>query len=567
MKPRRFASSLLAGGVAFWGLGVVYWRREGGNEAVPATAASGGDGSRGSASRYDASGSMSVDAWPQWIRQLLVAQVNADEAEAQALEAAEQADQVDEAVVAEVGASERPPSQQGIWFGLGRPPWARHRHSARELGPPRILGGSNSSKKNLRRFKGMSVNGDDWDTEERRLYIQDRINIDEEVLREVTVPPDTVRPELAEVQVAFLFIVMDGLDFEAVWDRFFKDAPRGLYSIYVHRALPEAERQLTALPLQRWRAMEVPWVPNGWCALMGVEVALLSAALRDPQNQQFVFLSHSTVPLKSFGYVYHQLGVVTPKTSKFCLAEPAQHRTAIAETVAQELKRQCVFRDFYRTLNPRTLKHHQWVVLAREHAVAVVRHGHNALHIWRRSWERAAPDIANMGEGCSDEAVPVAALLHSIEVEGRSTGNTWADLTRMGVEQQCLTYVHWRNCFGNTDLDLREPVTKELMTVMEHGDLRMLTDRDFNFFQSTLKRELNGYPSIFSNMTAAYLSTLTGYGFMFARKLVPDLRVETGTGLLALEDALPPLWAAVDEERAARMVWTRLESAGEPRQM
>ena len=28
----------------------------------------------------------------------------------------------------------------------------------------------------------------------------------------------------------------------------------------------------------------------------------------------------------------------------------------------------------------------------------------------------------------------------------RSSGNTWLDLTRLGVEQNCLTFVRWRNC-------------------------------------------------------------------------------------------------------------------------
>lgn len=82
---------------------------------------------------------------------------------------------------------------------------------------------------------------------------------------------------------------------------------------------------------------------------------------------------------------------------------------------------------------------------------------------------QAAPDLLHMAEGCSDECGPIAALLYDLEhkdqwsvgrdpplygltcsnpqsseplcPQGSSTGNTWADLTRMRVEQQCLTFV------------------------------------------------------------------------------------------------------------------------------
>lgn len=91
-----------------------------------------------------------------------------------------------------------------------------------------------------------------------------------------------------------------------------------------------------------------------------------------------------------------------------------------------------------------------------------------------------------MAEGCSDESAPIDALLYDLEhkdpawmiqnsyktsgkgvmnvdkplistspqaqgfvpnsqaflpCQGSSTGNTWADFTRMGIEQQCLTFV------------------------------------------------------------------------------------------------------------------------------
>ena len=110
--------------------------------------------------------------------------------------------------------------------------------------------------------------------------------------------------------------------------------------------------------------------------------------------RQFVFVSHNTIPLKScwiavqiagpllvmrsrhcvhlslvlgalhmllrgFNYVYKQLVLDSPLTSKFCFAEPAFYKLATYETIRNEIRRTCVFRDFWRSYSSRTIKHHQ----------------------------------------------------------------------------------------------------------------------------------------------------------------------------------------------------------------
>jgi len=204
-------------------------------------------------------------------------------------------------------------------------------------------------------------------------------------------------------------------------------------------------------------------------------------------------------------------------------------------------------------------------VLAREHAETVVRRAEEALSIWRESWQGAAPDLTAVAEGCSDEAVPGTALLHDLRAQGRSTGNTWADFARLGVEQQCLTYVLWRHCFADTELEHSVPITKELGIVRKHGQFRMLTDKDFDFFKSALKRELNGYPATFETVRMEYLRKLVSQGFMFARKFVRGIKVEVGKRLVPLENVLPDLWEEVVEEEASQRVWSRLSTEGVPR--
>ncbi|CAE7820290.1 BC10 [Symbiodinium sp. CCMP2592] len=417
----------------------------------------------------------------------------------------------------------------------------------------------------------------------RHRYISEKMETDLSVVQHFSVPSVLPAWPSSEKQVAFLFLTVDGLDFEDVWDRFFADVGAyGAYSIYVHRASSkEAGGRRFAegfggwsrswskatTPLSRWGAVEIPQVENRWCALFGVEVALLHAALQDARNQQFVFLSHNTIPLKSFDYVYKQLVVNSPGTSKFCFAEPAFHKMATSETIRNELRRQCVFRDFYRSISPRILKHHQWVVLKREHAEIVIQRAAEALALWKETWQYAAPDLLNMGEGCSDESVPGTALLLDIDKTERSTGNTWVDLTRLGVEQQCLTYVLWRHCFTESRLDHSENIAKDLDIVFKHGKFRMLTDREFNFFKSALKRELNGYPAVFDTLSIEYLWKLVQEGFMFARKFVKELRVTVGNGNFPLAEVLPALWDLVDDFNASQRIWTRLSTEGKPRRV
>lgn len=79
-------------------------------------------------------------------------------------------------------------------------------------------------------------------------------------------------------------------------------------------------------------------------------------------SSDWFLVRRCVVPLKcctGFNYVYKQLVLDSSFTSKFCFAEPAFHKLATYETIRNELRRTCVFRDFWRSFSPRTLKHHQ----------------------------------------------------------------------------------------------------------------------------------------------------------------------------------------------------------------
>jgi len=409
--------------------------------------------------------------------------------------------------------------------------------------------------------------------------MKDKLEIERSVLEEVERRSHLPKPQLQNVfpdgggaqqaKVAFLFLTMSKLGWPDVWEEFFRLAPAGLFSIYVHQA--EASDGSQPLPLNHWGATRVQWVKTAWCALFGVEVASLAAALEDPNNVQFVFVSDSSVPLKRFDYVYHQLVRHSPTTSKFCLASQARFPQSNWEMFSQEMAHSCMFRDYIRALDRRTLKHHQWAVLARKHAATVVKRSKAALDVWAASWREAAPDMRGVGEGCSDEGVPITALLLDLEAQGASTGNTWADLTRLGVEESCLTYVRWRNCFTGTELDLSDRwhdtkvVVKEFGAVTDLIKNRLFGNEAYNLLQSPLKRELNGFPHAFDSVSEEYLRTLVKQNFMFARKMNAGMNVTMSDGSTRpLADVLPRMWDDVDWEESGSLTWRLAESSGKP---
>lgn len=367
-------------------------------------------------------------------------------------------------------------------------------------------------------------------------------------------------------RLALLFLVVDRLYNEAIWDRFFEGAPEGSFSVYVHRAAgPSLEQTLDQppLPLAKWGALEVPKVPSAWCGLVGAMAASLLEALREPANVQFAFLSHDAVPLKRFAYVHWRLVGETRSTSKVCLASPAQ---------SFPQGRRCAFRDNYHGMDPRVAKHHQWVVLARDHAVAVVERVRAAYEVWWRAHVRSSSG------GCADEAVPLTALLMGTDPEREA--DAWEDLPKLGVESSCLTFMQWQDCLAGTRLDPHAELTKM------RGLPQPLSEGEAKRYAELLRREeeeprlcgrtLEGqvfhkpssgvlhWPRTYCSIDGEYLRRLVGEGFMFARKFGEGALVFEGEASTVLEKFLSAEWSRVDESVATRRAWSRLDFLGQP---
>jgi len=312
-------------------------------------------------------------------------------------------------------------------------------------------------------------------------------------------------------KVAFLFLLTDTVEQPVVWDTFFRGADPLHFSVCVHRSKPASSLgSFQSLP----NTVEVSYTASEWCALMGVQVAVLREALRDPDNHQFVFVSHNAVPLKSFDYIYHDLVVHSVQKSKFCFASEDR-----AGGMAD-----CRFRELTQTREEHVLKHHQWIILSRQHAEIVVERVIGALTVYD-----ALRDITRDREDpklCSDESVPGMALLqHARHKRSKpsfdANDEIWSALETMGVQQRCTTFVYWSGCMSSSELDLQE---------RKHQDAAVL------------------HPLAFVNISSSYLQTLVSSSLLFGRKFNRDAvvlgKTPTKDGV-AIADVLPKMWQRV----------------------
>jgi len=399
----------------------------------------------------------------------------------------------------------------------------------------------------------------------RGAYIEEKSGIDRQVLQ--TIPRLEVPPaaEQNAPKVAFLFLTKASIQNVDIWKTFFRDAPRDRYSIYVHesRGNEKLTEEAAYQPLAEYGARKLPFINGTWCALGGLVASAMQMMLQDPNNVQFAVVSDTCIPLKSFAHVYRELVELSPKTSKICLADTAQHRK-IGEHLQFDGSTGCVFRDFLSRYEPLVRHHHSWFVLSRDHAATYVRRGLQTLDNYYNAWRQAVPDWAQAGFGCSDEALGLATVMNDLHARGHSSGDYLEDLKIAGVEQRCLTFVHWHGCMIGHKLN-RDNDWKFLARILTSSPLyimQFLTGRDIDMLNSPLQKSMNSSPYEFKTaIEMEYLQDLAEADFMFARKFHGGVQVVMADGSREpLADVLPRVWRRVDEAGRPAAPWARLQN-------
>jgi len=149
----------------------------------------------------------------------------------------------------------------------------------------------------------------------------------------------------------FLFLARDSLPNEQIWMNFFAFGKQGVdYETLVHCTNESACRK--TLGSRHSAFTLIPTTSSAWCTdLVSPMNALLKVAMKSEggtPHDKFVFLSESTVPIKSFQHVQHQLLVEDGIGSSFCIHPWSAWAWHEGTDVA--------------------VKHDQWIVLNREHA-------------------------------------------------------------------------------------------------------------------------------------------------------------------------------------------------------
>lgn len=157
------------------------------------------------------------------------------------------------------------------------------------------------------------------------------------------------RRRFAMSKIAFLFLTISEINHEALWQHFFEGHEQEC-TIYVQSKEPFS-------PTSYFKQYEIAEKTHStWSSTIYTQMALLKEALKNPENQKFVYLSESTIPLHPFDVVYKKV---------------FRHPFSEFECTPYKPKGSNI-----RTFPPITLdkvyKNSQWVVLNRSHAELMV---------------------------------------------------------------------------------------------------------------------------------------------------------------------------------------------------
>ncbi|CAL5410634.1 unnamed protein product [Camellia sinensis] len=234
-------------------------------------------------------------------------------------------------------------------------------------------------------------------------------------------------------KVAFLFLTRRNLPLDFLWGSFFENADVANFSIYIHsepgfvfdesttRSTFFFNRHLT-------NSIQVGW---GEASMIQAERLVLEAALEDPANQRFVFLSDSCVPLYNFSYIYRYL-MASPKSfvDSFLDKKEGRYNPKMSSVIPRSKWR----------------KGSQWISLVRSHAELVI-DDEVIFPVFKKFCKRRPPIDASKGKqniklqkqhNCIPDEHYVQTLFAMSDLEGE-------------LERKTVTYTLWNHSTTNME--------------------------------------------------------------------------------------------------------------------
>ncbi|KAJ6913041.1 hypothetical protein NC651_015508 [Populus alba x Populus x berolinensis] len=145
---------------------------------------------------------------------------------------------------------------------------------------------------------------------------------DEEIASRIVVREILNTPSIPtkKAKIAFMFLTTSLLPFEKLWDKFFS-GHEDRFSVYVHASKEKPVHVSRYFVDRDVRSDQVIW---GQISMIDAERRLLANALGDPDNQHFVLLSDSCVPLYKFDHIYNYL-MYSNMSYLDCFYDPGPH--------------------------------------------------------------------------------------------------------------------------------------------------------------------------------------------------------------------------------------------------
>ena len=152
-------------------------------------------------------------------------------------------------------------------------------------------------------------------------------------------------------KIAFCFLIYDIINNEDLWDNFFKNIDCTKYNIYIHYKTDIDLKYFNKYKLSF--CIETEW---GEISIIKAQNLLLVEAIKDIDNQHFIFISNSCIPLKSFDYIYNELD---ENFSYFNMCPQEQCFPRCNDSILY-LPKQYI------------QKSHQWCILNRKHTLLLI---------------------------------------------------------------------------------------------------------------------------------------------------------------------------------------------------
>ncbi|CAM8891944.1 unnamed protein product [Rhodiola kirilowii] len=281
------------------------------------------------------------------------------------------------------------------------------------------------------------------------------------------VPP----PKLKTPKIAFMFLSTGSLPFERLWDMFFR-GHEGKFTVYVHASREKPVHTSRYFVNRDIRSDKVVW---GKISMVDAEKRLLANALDDFDNQHFVLLSDSCVPLHDFNYIYDYL-MYSNVSYVDCFEDPGPHGNG---RYSDHMLPEVALNDFR--------KGAQWFSIKRQHALVIM-----ADYLYYAKFrDFCQPGLD--GKNCYADEHYLPTFFHMIDPAG--------------IANWSVTHVDWSEAKWHPKSYKAEDVTVAL--------LRNITSIDVSVHvTSDEKKELQIRPCLWNGLNRPC--------YLFARKFLPE---------------------------------------------